>query len=88
MHEWILRGACKGKYNLFFPARYESAAARRHREAEAKRQCAACPVTEECRRLGAECERLDLVDEEYISNGIWGGLTRSELIEWAGSMRR
>jgi WhiB family redox-sensing transcriptional regulator len=73
-------------YDLFFPPRHEGRNQRRERVAKAKAVCARCPVIEECRLLGVECERSDLVDDNYYPDGVWGGLTRSELIEWAGLM--
>lgn len=37
----------------------------------------------ECRELGVECERSELVDDSYYPDGVWGGLTRPELLDWA-----
>lgn len=71
---------------MFFPPRHEGRLQRQARVALAKEVCADCPVIDECRRLGIECERSDLIDDSYYPDGVWGGMTRPELLEWAGLM--
>ena len=66
--DWMERGACKSKTELFFPPRAERPQARVRREARARLICSACPVLEVCRRY-ARAHR------EY---GFWGGESEEE----------
>lgn len=79
MHEWIKYAKCKGKYDLFFPARYERASGRTVRIADAKSVCDGCPVREPCAGLGRLLESSP--DPELHPDGVWGGKTRDELLE-------
>ena len=65
---WMLSAACRGRMELFFPARYESAGARERREAVARELCLSCPVLDSCRRWARE-------HREY---GFWGAESEEE----------
>jgi WhiB family redox-sensing transcriptional regulator len=45
-----------------------------HAEAVAKRLCASCVIRIECRKIGLQTKNLQ---------GIWGGLTATERLEYA-----
>ncbi len=68
--EWQYDGACSGLDSaVFFSPDAERGAAKREREAGAKRICAGCPVIEQCR------EHALSVREPF---GVWGGMTMDE----------
>jgi WhiB family redox-sensing transcriptional regulator len=67
---WQARAACRDAADLFVSfAPHEGVAAKREREAAAKRVCASCPVVDECLLYALR------VQEPL---GIWGGLTAKE----------
>ena len=66
--DWVDRGACKTKTELFFPPRAERPQARVRREAQARLICSACPVLDVCRAFAR-------ANREY---GFWGGESEEE----------
>ena len=61
---WRRQAACRGVDTaLFFNERGENAG-------EAKAVCAGCPVVEQCREYALTA---------YVNQGVWGGLTNTEL---------
>jgi WhiB family redox-sensing transcriptional regulator len=65
---WFTRAACAGtSTELFFPI--SEVGGSRMQVGRAKALCARCPVIDECLTMA-----LELSDTE----GIWGGLTRTE----------
>lgn len=65
---WRESAACRGKEDLFFPARDDWIAGRIK---EAKRICHTCPVIVEC---------LDFVlAEPQISDGVWADMTARQV---------
>lgn len=70
--EWQHQGLCRTRGpELFFHPEGERGPARRRRQEEAKKLCAACPVLDPCR------EHALRVGEPY---GIWGGMTEEERV--------
>jgi hypothetical protein len=65
--EWMRKAACKGAFDVFFPAQQS------HLQA-AKKFCAACPVQLQCREFA-----VGMVDS--INRGVWGGKSVSELTD-------
>jgi WhiB family redox-sensing transcriptional regulator len=66
--DWRDDAVCKGKFHLFFAPRSERPQARVHREAQARRLCACCPVQPVCRQFAR-------INREY---GFWGGESEEE----------
>lgn len=79
---WQERGACRGMdVRHFFYASNERGMKRVHREEQAKKVCASCPVIDLCREHALSAEAY----------GIWGGTTeaeREELRREQGGLRR
>lgn len=62
-HEWMDRGLCRGRTELFFAPFGEQAEARLRREAIARAICTSCEVLTTCRDYA----------REHREQGFWGG---------------
>ncbi len=65
---WTDQAACRGRLDLFYAPHGERPPARLRREAEGRRVCATCPVSDPCREQARSHHEL----------GLWAGETEEE----------
>ena len=82
---WQAQASCKGKGDLFFGPDNEGPVQQARRERRAKRVCAGCPVTAECRAFG------EALPADLRKHSVFGGIAetdRRRLVRRVAAARR